>query len=73
LEEKQKHPMAPGIVQGYGQAFVFSKDQKLDWFNMFVLGIEPVHVIRQFISSGEAASQLPSCFALYTRNSRNNT
>ncbi|OAY27763.1 protein SRG1 [Manihot esculenta] len=45
LEEKQKYPMAPGTVQGYGQAFVFSEDQKLDWCNMFALGIEP-HYIR---------------------------
>ncbi|OAY55973.1 protein SRG1 [Manihot esculenta] len=45
LEEKQQYPMAPGTVQGYGQAFVFSEDQKLDWCNMFALGIEP-HCIR---------------------------
>ncbi|PON80322.1 Oxoglutarate/iron-dependent dioxygenase [Parasponia andersonii] len=41
LAEKQKYPMAPGGVQGYGQAFVFSEDQKLDWCNMFALGVEP--------------------------------
>ncbi|CAL5440369.1 unnamed protein product [Camellia sinensis] len=45
LEEKQKYPMAPGTIQGYGQAFVFSEDQKLDWCNMFALGVEP-HSIR---------------------------
>ncbi|KAL2470343.1 2-oxoglutarate (2OG) and Fe(II)-dependent oxygenase superfamily protein [Abeliophyllum distichum] len=45
LEEKQKYPMAPGTVQGYGQAFVFSEDQKLDWCNMFALGLEP-HYLR---------------------------
>ncbi|KAF8370085.1 hypothetical protein HHK36_031881 [Tetracentron sinense] len=45
LEEKQKYPMAPGTVQGYGQAFVFSEDQKLDWCNMLALGVEP-HFIR---------------------------
>lgn len=45
LEEKQKFPMAPGTIQGYGQAFVFSEDQKLDWCNMFALGVEP-HSIR---------------------------
>ncbi|KAI4317611.1 hypothetical protein L6164_025469 [Bauhinia variegata] len=44
LEEKQKYPMAPGTVQGYGQAFVFSEDQKLDWCNMFALGIVPDYV-----------------------------
>lgn len=41
LEEKQKYKMAPGTVQGYGQAFVFSEQQKLDWCNMFALGIQP--------------------------------
>ncbi|XP_071705378.1 protein LATERAL BRANCHING OXIDOREDUCTASE 1 [Rutidosis leptorrhynchoides] len=45
IEEKQKYPMAPGTVQGYGQAFVFSEDQKLDWCNMFALGLIP-HSIR---------------------------
>lgn len=45
IEEKQKYPMAPGTVQGYGQAFVFSEDQKLDWCNMFALGLVP-HSIR---------------------------
>lgn len=44
LEEKQKYPMAPGTVQGYGQAFVFSEDQKLDWCNMFALGVQPKFV-----------------------------
>ncbi|VVA98875.1 unnamed protein product [Arabis nemorensis] len=41
LEEKKKYPMEPGTVQGYGQAFIFSEDQKLDWCNMFALGVHP--------------------------------
>ncbi|KAG9443738.1 hypothetical protein H6P81_015078 [Aristolochia fimbriata] len=41
LEEKEKYPMAPGTLQGYGHAFVFSEDQKLDWCNMLALGVEP--------------------------------
>ncbi|CAN0855780.1 Protein SRG1 [Linum grandiflorum] len=45
LEEKKRYPMVAGTVQGYGQAFVFSEDQKLDWCNMFALGVEP-HFIR---------------------------
>ncbi|XP_073139049.1 protein LATERAL BRANCHING OXIDOREDUCTASE 1-like [Henckelia pumila] len=45
LEEKKKYPMSPGTVQGYGQAFVFSENQKLDWCNMFALGLEP-HYLR---------------------------
>ncbi|KAG9143451.1 hypothetical protein Leryth_016450 [Lithospermum erythrorhizon] len=44
LEEKQKYPMIPGTVQGYGQAFIFSEDQKLDWCNMFALALEPHHM-----------------------------
>ena len=44
LEEKQKYPMIPGTLQGYGQAFVFSEDQKLDWCNMFALGVEPQYI-----------------------------
>ncbi|GKF62218.1 protein SRG1 [Tanacetum coccineum] len=44
IEEKQKYPIAPGTIQGYGQAFVFSEDQKLDWCNMYVLGIVPDYV-----------------------------
>ncbi|KAK6117362.1 hypothetical protein DH2020_048880 [Rehmannia glutinosa] len=39
LEEKQKYPMIPGTVQGYGQAFVFSEDQKLDWCNIETVDI----------------------------------
>ncbi|KAJ8623171.1 hypothetical protein MRB53_031700 [Persea americana] len=44
LEEKEKYPMAPGTIQGYGHAFVFSEDQKLDWCNMLALGVEPPFV-----------------------------
>ncbi|KAL5182528.1 Protein SRG1 [Glycine soja] len=42
LEEKQKYALIPGTFQGYGQALVFSEDQKLDWCNMFGLAIETV-------------------------------
>lgn len=44
LEEKEKYPMAPGGIQGYGHAFVFSEDQKLDWCNMLALGVEPAFI-----------------------------
>lgn len=44
LEEKEKYPMAPGTIQGYGHAFVFSEDQKLDWCNMLALGVEPAFI-----------------------------
>ncbi|KAB2014921.1 hypothetical protein ERO13_D09G240766v2 [Gossypium hirsutum] len=35
------HVLLIWTVQGYGQAFVFSENQKLDWCNMFALGVEP--------------------------------
>ncbi|XP_077218955.1 protein LATERAL BRANCHING OXIDOREDUCTASE 1-like [Tasmannia lanceolata] len=41
LEEKEKYPMPPGGIQGYGHAFVFEEEQKLDWCNMLALGVEP--------------------------------
>lgn len=44
LEEKEKYPMAPGTIQGYGHAFVFSEEQKLDWCNMLALGVEPAFI-----------------------------
>ncbi|XP_015938728.1 protein SRG1 [Arachis duranensis] len=69
LEEKQKYQMAPGTVQGYGQAFVFSEDQKLDWCNMFALGIEP-----QFIRNPNLWPKKPATFSetveVYSREMR---
>ncbi|WOL10355.1 hypothetical protein Cni_G19110 [Canna indica] len=44
LEEKEKYPMPPGAIQGYGHAFVFSEDQKLDWCNMLALALEPAFI-----------------------------
>ncbi|WJX27915.1 hypothetical protein P8452_16691 [Trifolium repens] len=69
LEEKQKYPMAPGTVQGYGQAFVFSEDQKLDWCNMFALGIEP-HYIRNPNLWPKKPATLSETIELYSRNIR---
>ncbi|XP_068642150.1 oxoglutarate-dependent flavonoid 7-O-demethylase 1 isoform X2 [Aristolochia californica] len=40
LAEKQKFAQLPGDVQGYGQAFVVSEEQKLDWGDMFSLTLE---------------------------------
>ncbi|XP_077219378.1 oxoglutarate-dependent flavonoid 7-O-demethylase 1-like [Tasmannia lanceolata] len=37
LEEKNKLGQLPGDVEGYGQAFVVSEEQKLDWADMFFL------------------------------------
>uniref|UniRef100_A0A0D9V9Z0 Fe2OG dioxygenase domain-containing protein n=1 Tax=Leersia perrieri TaxID=77586 RepID=A0A0D9V9Z0_9ORYZ len=46
LEEKEKYPMEVGGIQGYGHAFVFSEEQKLDWCNMLALGVEPAFIRR---------------------------
>ena len=37
LEEKNRFFQEPGDVEGYGQAFVVSEEQKLDWADMFYL------------------------------------
>lgn len=35
LEEKKKFGQVEGDIEGYGQMFVVSEDQKLDWADMF--------------------------------------
>ncbi|KAL8090936.1 oxoglutarate-dependent flavonoid 7-O-demethylase 1-like [Apium graveolens] len=37
LEEKKKFGQLDGDVEGYGQAFVVSNEQKLDWADMFYM------------------------------------
>lgn len=37
LEEKKKFNQLDGDVEGYGQAFVVSNEQKLDWADMFYM------------------------------------
>ncbi|KAK8945709.1 S-norcoclaurine synthase 1 [Platanthera guangdongensis] len=41
LEEKEKVAQLPGEIEGYGQAFVHSKTQKLDWGDMLFLATSP--------------------------------
>ncbi|XP_047062673.1 2-oxoglutarate-dependent dioxygenase 11-like [Lolium rigidum] len=41
LDVKNAYAQRPGDLQGYGQAFVFSDDQKLDWADMFGLFTQP--------------------------------
>ncbi|KAB2605439.1 protein SRG1-like [Pyrus ussuriensis x Pyrus communis] len=45
-EEKKKFWQQPGDVEGFGQAFVISEDQKLDWADMFFLNTLPVQLRR---------------------------
>eukprot|EP01018_Ginkgo_biloba_P008648 Gb_28766 [translate_table: standard] len=41
LEEKRRYRPEPGDVEGYGQAFVVSEEQKLDWGDMMYLLVKP--------------------------------
>ncbi|KAH9723511.1 protein SRG1 [Citrus sinensis] len=44
MEEKKKYWQHPGDVEGFGQAFVVSEEQKLDWADMFSMITLPVHM-----------------------------
>ncbi|KAH9627367.1 hypothetical protein KSS87_001206 [Heliosperma pusillum] len=43
LEEKKKYWQSPSDVEGFGQIFVMSEEQKLDWADVFFLTTLPVH------------------------------
>jgi isopenicillin N synthase-like dioxygenase len=41
MEEKKKYWQELGDLEGYGQAFVVSDEQKLDWGDMFYMVMLP--------------------------------
>ena len=41
-EKKKKFPQKAGDLEGYGQAFVVSEEQKLDWADIFSVVTLPV-------------------------------
>ncbi|OMP11880.1 hypothetical protein COLO4_03622 [Corchorus olitorius] len=41
IEEKMKYAMAANDIQGFGQAYVVSEEQKLDWNDMIYLATLP--------------------------------
>ncbi|KAJ3680650.1 hypothetical protein LUZ60_016928 [Juncus effusus] len=43
LEEREKVAQEPGDFEGYGQAFVLSEKQKLDWADMLYIFTQPPH------------------------------
>ncbi|XP_074272409.1 protein SRG1-like [Silene latifolia] len=43
IEEKKKYWQRADEIEGYGQAFVLSEEQKLDWADMFFLTTFPKH------------------------------
>ncbi|KAG5517123.1 hypothetical protein RHGRI_037772 [Rhododendron griersonianum] len=44
MEEKKKFWQDSGDIEGFGQAFVLSEEQKLDWGDMFYLVTLPTHL-----------------------------
>ena len=44
MEEKKKYWQEPGDIQGFGQLFVVSEEQKLDWADLFYLVTLPTHM-----------------------------
>ncbi|KAJ4711696.1 2-oxoglutarate (2OG) and Fe(II)-dependent oxygenase superfamily protein [Melia azedarach] len=44
LEEKKRWAQKPGSLEGYGQAFVISEEQKLDWNDMIFLRTLPTQI-----------------------------
>ncbi|KAF2285856.1 hypothetical protein GH714_008447 [Hevea brasiliensis] len=44
MEEKKKFWQYPGEVEGFGQTFVVSEEQKLDWSDIFFMVTQPVHL-----------------------------
>ncbi|GAB2287606.1 Protein srg1, variant 2 [Dionaea muscipula] len=43
-EKKNKYWQTPGDFEGFGQSFVFSEEQKLDWADKFSLVTLPKHI-----------------------------
>ncbi|CAF2071645.1 unnamed protein product [Brassica napus] len=44
MTEKKNLWQRPGEIEGFGQAFVVSEEQKLDWADMFFITMQPVHL-----------------------------
>lgn len=44
IEEKRRYAMAANDIHGYGQVFVVSEEQKLDWADILHLITLPSHL-----------------------------
>jgi hypothetical protein len=42
MDEKKKYWQQPGELEGFGQAFVVSEEQKLNWGDIFILVMLPI-------------------------------
>lgn len=43
MEEKKRFWQFPGEVEGFGQPFVVSEEQQLDWADLFFITTQPIH------------------------------
>lgn len=43
LEKREEVAQQPGDLEGYGKAFIFSEEQKLDWADLLYLYTQPPH------------------------------
>ncbi|KAL2252153.1 UNVERIFIED_CONTAM: Protein SRG1 [Sesamum indicum] len=57
IEEKKKLRQKEGDLEGYGQAFVVSEEQKLDWADMFYIVTSPTYLRKPHL-----IPQLPPTF-----------
>ncbi|XP_044497456.1 protein SRG1-like [Mangifera indica] len=51
MEEKKKYWQKEGDVEGFGQAFVVSEEQKLDWADLFLVTALPIHLRKPHLFS----------------------
>ena len=49
MEEKNKYWQRPEEMEGFGQAFVVSEEQKLDWGDMFYMITLPEHARKPYL------------------------
>eukprot|EP00262_Sarcandra_glabra_P005973 TRINITY_DN1794_c0_g1_i2.p1 TRINITY_DN1794_c0_g1~~TRINITY_DN1794_c0_g1_i2.p1 ORF type:complete len:169 (-),score=31.27 TRINITY_DN1794_c0_g1_i2:365-871(-) len=49
LEEKKRFWQQPGDVEGFGQLFVKSEEQKLDWADLFYMVTLPTHLRKLYL------------------------
>ncbi|PNX90221.1 protein SRG1-like, partial [Trifolium pratense] len=57
MEEKKKLWQTEGDLEGFGQAFILSEEQKLEWGDAFFLNTLPVHIRKPHIYN-----QIPQTF-----------
>ncbi|KAE8680044.1 Protein SRG1 [Hibiscus syriacus] len=70
MEEKKKWWQSPGNAEGFGQAFVVSDDQKLDWGDLFFMVTYPLRLRnpRLIPSLPSPLSELMECYTSELNN-----